>query len=203
MNPQQYQRLRELFLMAQDLPSAERDAWLARSCGNDRTLRRELGALLRDDAHESAFLETPLMGRPLEAVRMDPTLGQDAHTAALAGAPHLPGYRLLRVLGQGGMGVVYEAEQQEPVQRQVAIKVIRQALDSPEARARFVTERQTLARMNHPSIATVYGAGATADGRPYVVMERVEGTPVVRYCEAQGLGLRARIELFLSICLAV
>ncbi len=203
MTPERYERLRNLFIEAQDLAPSAREDWIVKACDGDRALQSELTALLRDDQRERAFLETPAVGRPL--ITINPNFGSAAVACAqaLSGAPELVGYRLLGVLGQGGMGVVYEAKQIEPVERDVAIKVIRAALDSPEARARFMMERQALARMNHPFIATVYDAGTAADGRPYVVMERVEGKPIASYCEAHELGLRARLQLFLEVCQAV
>ncbi len=112
-------------------------------------------------------------------------------------------YDLLEVLGEGGMGVVYLAEQREPIERRVALKVIKLGMDSKQVIARFESERQALALMNHPHIAKVLDAGTTKEGRPYFVMEYVEGTSITTYCNTQRLGARERLELMLPVCQAV
>jgi non-specific serine/threonine protein kinase/serine/threonine-protein kinase len=112
-------------------------------------------------------------------------------------------YRLLSVLGEGGMGAVYLAEQTEPLHRTVAVKLIRGWRTDPEALRRFAAERRALALMNHPHIAQVFDAGATGDGVPYFVMEHVEGEPITRYCDRKGLGARERIAVFLPLCAAI
>lgn len=117
--------------------------------------------------------------------------------------PHIGPYRILQVLGEGGMGVVYEAEETGPVRRRVAVKVMRAGLDSREVVARFETERQALAVMNHPGIARVLGAGTTTDGRPYFAMELVRGLPITRYCDTHRLSLEQRLELYIAVCHAV
>ena len=109
-------------------------------------------------------------------------------------------YRLLERIGQGGMGVVYRAEQLAPVQREVAVKLIKRGMDTEQVLARFESERQALALMSHPAIARVFDGGATADGRPFFVMEMVEGRPVTKHCDEQRLALDARIELFCEVC---
>ena len=112
-------------------------------------------------------------------------------------------YRLLRVLGEGGMGVVYLAEQLEPIRRTVALKLIKLGMDTREVVARFEAERQTLALMDHPNIASVLDAGATTDGRPYFVMEYAPGLPITDYCDANCLSTAARLQLFITVCSAV
>jgi eukaryotic-like serine/threonine-protein kinase len=112
-------------------------------------------------------------------------------------------YRILSVLGQGGMGLVYVAEQAEPVRRRVALKVIRAGMDSDEVVARFAAERQALAVMEHPNIAKVLDGGLTGDGRPYFVMELVKGVPITEYCDMNKLRTRARLSLFIEACHAV
>jgi serine/threonine protein kinase/formylglycine-generating enzyme required for sulfatase activity len=112
-------------------------------------------------------------------------------------------YRLLEVLGQGGMGVVYAAEQRAPIHRRVALKLVKRGMDSHEVLARFDSERQALALMNHPHIARVFDAGATADGRPYFVMELVVGVPITLFADEERLGTRERLEVFLQVCEAV
>ncbi len=112
-------------------------------------------------------------------------------------------YRLLDKLGEGGMGQVFRAEQSEPIQRTVALKVIKLGMDTASVIARFEAERQALAMMNHPNVARVLNAGATAEGRPYFVMELVKGEPITAYCDRHRLTTRERLELFMPVCHAV
>src|SRR5690348_10297349 len=112
-------------------------------------------------------------------------------------------YRILEVVGQGGMGVVYKAEQRSPIQRLVALKVIKLGMDTVEFIARFESERQALAMMNHPNVARVYDAAATETGRPYLVMEFVSGEPITVYCDRHQLNTRQRLELFIQACEAI
>lgn len=112
-------------------------------------------------------------------------------------------YRLIQEIGEGGFGIVYMAEQTEPVKRSVALKVLKPGMDTREVVARFEAERQTLALMNHPNIAQVYDGGATESGRPYFVMEMVKGTPLTRYCDEHALTIRQRLELFIEVLTAV
>ena len=112
-------------------------------------------------------------------------------------------YKLLEVVGEGGMGTVYLAQQQEPIRRLVALKLIKAGMDSRQVLARFEAERQALALMDHPNIAKVFDGGATPNGRPYFVMELVKGTPITKYCDEQRLALRDRLELFVQVCRAV
>ncbi|MEJ2239618.1 MAG: serine/threonine-protein kinase, partial [Gemmatimonadales bacterium] len=112
-------------------------------------------------------------------------------------------YRILQVLGEGGMGVVYEAEQMEPVRRRVALKVMKVGMDTRDVVARFEAERQALAVMEHPNIAQVFDAGASETGRPYFVMEAVRGVPLTEYCDRHRLSTRERLELFVPVCDAV
>jgi serine/threonine protein kinase/tetratricopeptide (TPR) repeat protein len=181
---------RSIFESAIDIAApAERAAYLERACGGDTALRHEVEALL--EAHQRLAGLASTLGGPAE------TAAGERPTAAIGP------YRLLRRLGQGGMGTVYLAEQTEPVQRQVALKVIRPGLDGEQVVARFEAERQALALMDHPNIARVLDAGATAEGQPYFVMELVEGLPLTRYCDEQRLTLRQRLELFVDVCRAV
>src|ERR1039458_7939041 len=112
-------------------------------------------------------------------------------------------YRTLRLLGEGGMGTVYLAEQREPIHRQVALKIIKHGLDSKEVIARFESERQALAMMDHPNIARVLDAGATESGVPYFAMEYVRGIPITEYCDRHRLSTRLRLELFCEVCHAI
>src|ERR1700733_60800 len=112
-------------------------------------------------------------------------------------------YQILRPLGEGGMGTVYLAEQREPIRRSVALKVVKLGMDTGQVLARFANERQALARMDHPNIARIFDAGATPKGRPYFVMEYIEGVPITQYCDAKGMAVGQRLELFLAVCRAV
>ena len=109
-------------------------------------------------------------------------------------------YEIVEVLGKGGMGIVYLAEQTEPVRRRVALKVVKRGMESSQVVARFATERQALAMMDHPAIAKVYDAGVAPDGRSYFVMERVEGVPITDYCDRHRLANRQRLDLFRRVC---
>jgi len=146
-------------------------------------------------------------GNPNESRTLDaPTTPLENPTAAGAGsqrgrmAPRVPGFELLERIGAGGMGEVWSAEQREGIHRRVAIKLIRPGMDSDKLLARFEAERQALALMDHPAIARVYGAGSSADGRPYIAMEMVTGVPIDSYCDRHRLDLRRRLELFLRVC---
>ena len=112
-------------------------------------------------------------------------------------------YRIIRILGQGGMGLVYEAEQLEPLRRAVALKVIRHGMDTRDVLARFDSERQALAVMDHPNTAKALDAGTTEAGLPYFVMELVQGLPIAEYCDANRLDTRGRLELFVAVCQGV
>ncbi len=112
-------------------------------------------------------------------------------------------YKLLQQIGEGGMGVVYMAEQQKPVRRRVALKIIKPGMDSRQVIARFEAERQALAMMDHPNIARVLDAGCTDSGRPYFAMELVQGIPITQYCDDKQLNTLERLELFIQVCRAV
>ena len=129
-------------------------------------------------------------------------------TVTLNPAPASPGtmigpYRLLRQIGEGGMGLVYHAQQTHPIRRDVALKLIKPGMDSRHVIARFESERQALALMEHPNIARVFDAGATSTGLPYFVMEFVDGVPITRYCDSARLTLKERIALFIPVCRAI
>src|SRR5215210_6561541 len=124
-------------------------------------------------------------------------------TSAPADGRRLGPYRLLELLGEGGMGSVYLADQHEPVRRRVALKLIKPGMDSAQVIARFEAERQALALMDHPNIAKVLDAGATSEGRPYFVMELVKGVPITAYCDQHHLTPRQRLELFVPVCQAL
>lgn len=115
----------------------------------------------------------------------------------------IEGYRIIKVLGEGGMGIVYLAEQQYPVQRPVALKIIKPGMDTKLVMARFEAEQQALARLDHPNIAHIYGGGTTELDRPYFVMEYIEGIPITDYCDHHKLTIKDRLGLFMQVCQAV
>ena len=187
-----WQRMWRLFHDAHALPAGERGEFLQRAAGNDVELRAEVEDLLTGIDAEPGFLSEP-----------PAAFGAASATAeALIGATIGP-YRVSRLIGEGGMGVVYEAEQDAPMRRRVAIKLIKPGMDTDHLLARFHAERQALAVMQHRNIAQVYDAGVTDAGRPYFVMELVDGTALDDYCGQRRLGVRARVRLFLAACDAV
>ncbi len=176
MSPERHLRAKEIFLAACELPLEKRAAYLDEVCGPDAPLRREVDDLLGFDQPTS---ESSTEHHPPERI----------------GAFHL-----LQKLGEGGMGEVWEAEQEGPVRRRVAFKVIKWGMDTKEVLARFESERQALALMNHPNIAKAYEAGSTDEGRPFFVMEYVRGIPLTDYCDSQRLSTRERLLLFVQVC---
>jgi serine/threonine protein kinase/Tfp pilus assembly protein PilF len=183
-----------LFADALQLPFSERLAFLERACGDDTNLRQRVEGLLR--SHDSAgdFLEKP----PPDTLESGPQ-------ASIGEKPgdRIGRYKLLEQIGEGGCGVVYLAEQEEPVHRRVALKVIRPGMDTKSVMARFEAERQALALMDHPNIAKVFDAGATESGRPYFVMELVRGVKITDYCDQNALTTEERLGLFVQVCRAV
>jgi serine/threonine protein kinase/WD40 repeat protein len=186
---------RNIFNGAMDIEDPiERSAYLDRACADDPALRQRIAALMNAHKPASSFLEHPLGGQ-VATLDLPPI-------AELPGAV-IGSYRLLQQIGEGGMGVVYMAEQTEPVRRRVALKIIKPGMDSHQVIARFEAERQALAMMDHQNIARVLDAGTTASGRPYFVMELVNGVPMTRYCDENKLTPRERLELFIPVCQAV
>src|ERR1700691_3309914 len=130
----------------------------------------------------------------------DPDRTRSTGTPGGAAAGQIGPYRLLQLLGEGGMGEVWLAEQKTPIHRTVALKLIKAGMDTKAVVARFESERQALALMDHPSIARVFDAGSTAEGRPYFVMEYVPGLPITEYCDKHRLTIKERLELFMQVC---
>jgi serine/threonine protein kinase len=181
-----------IFFAALDQPSpAERSSYLDAACGGNPDLRSRVEQLLA--AHDQAghFLG----GDDATAATTD---RQTERLGTLIGP-----YKLLQQIGEGGMGVVYMAEQEQPVRRKVAVKVIKAGMDTQQVIARFEAERQALAMMDHVNIARVLDAGATESGRPYFVMELVQGVPITKYCDDNQLTPRQRLELFVPVCQAI
>jgi eukaryotic-like serine/threonine-protein kinase len=188
-------RADEIFLAAVEKPTpAERAAYLDGACGDDAGLREQVQGLIKSHEQAGSFLEGPLFALPGTSDQI-----------ALTESPGtvIGPYRLLQIIGEGGMGTVYMAEQTQPVRRTVALKLIKAGMDSRQVLARFSAERQALALMDHPNIAKVFDAGTTHSGRPYFVMELVKGIPITRFCDERRLTTRERLELAIPVCQAV
>ncbi len=181
MNREQWSRLRQLFGELESIPEAERSAFIDREVAGDEELRAELVRVLAASATGHEFFAAPSTAR-------HGSIGP---------------YRLLEILGEGGFGVVYLAEQTHPIRRRVALKLIKPGMDTKQVIARFEAERRALALMDHPCIAQVHEAGETESGHPYFVMEYVDGIPLTTYCDREKLRIPERLELFLQVCDAI
>ena len=189
----------EIFEQAIALPSREaRENFLLGACGQNRELRRSVDELLAafNDAGKLDFLKADDRSREDQTVLGDAPLHEGPGTV-------IGRYKLLQQIGEGGMGVVYMAEQEEPVRRRVALKVIKLGMDTRQIVARFEAERQALAMMDHPNIARVLDGGATETGRPYFVMELVHGVPITEFCDKNKLPAKERLGLFVQVCQAI
>jgi serine/threonine protein kinase len=195
-----------LFEAARNLPSAaSRRAFLDEACAGEPELRARIEALLEAGAEaenffkDAARFDLPSPGDPVEP-------GENRHTefpVAEDIGTRISHYKLLQQIGEGGGGVVYMAEQEQPVRRRVALKIIKLGMDTKSVIARFEAERQALALMDHPNIARVFDAGATDKGRPYFVMELVRGVKITEYCDQNNLDTLQRLDLFIQICSAI
>jgi WD40 repeat protein/serine/threonine protein kinase len=179
--------------------AAEKEAYLEEACDGDEPLRKRVQALLRAHAEAESFFGPATPGS---------TEGGNGSTQILGAVTEQVGdqigrYKLLQKVGEGGCGVVYMAEQEEPVRRRVALKVIKLGMDTKSVVARFEAERQALAMMDHPNIAKVLDAGASETGRPYFVMELVRGIKMTEYCDKNNLSTRDRLDLFIQVCQAI
>ena len=190
-----FEQLREIFLVAVEQRSPEQwEEYLDQACGDDQRLRRQVAGLLK--AHEA---EGSLLDGCSAVIDETALFGPIPEACGTAIGP----YKLMEQIGEGGMGVVYVAEQQVPVRRKVALKVIKPGMDTRQVIARFEAERQALAMMDHPNIAKIFDGGVTESGRPYFVMELVRGVPITEYCDGERLSIRERLELFVLVCRAV
>src|SRR6266508_3725868 len=183
----------DIFLNAREIADpVERATFLTQACGADSNLRSRVEALVRDADEAQAFF------------------GAEDNLPGMVAAPLTEGpgtvigrYKLLEKIGEGGMWVVYMAEQREPVIRKVALKIIKLGMDTRQVVARFEAERQALALMDHPNIAKIHDGGATDTDRPYFVMDLVQGLPITRFCDEANLSTRDRLDLFLDVCSAI
>jgi serine/threonine-protein kinase len=193
---ERWQRIGEIFAAAMERPPAERGRYVAETCGGDAELQREVNSLL-ESADSAGDYFANLAGRagipPVEDAGFESQVGK-----------RIGNYRLVGLLGRGGMGVVYLAERDDAqFEKRVALKLLPLGMDSDESRQRFRLERQILARLEHPGIARLLDGGVTEDGTPYYVMEYVAGTPIDGYCDAHRLTIDRRLDLFLKVCDAV
>ena len=187
MSSVDHRLVEQLFGRAADLPADQRDAFLTTECGDNASLRNEIEDLLSRRANiDDDFLQSPFDNTSSDESDLKPgdTIGKK--------------YKLGRVLGEGGLGVVWLAEQPRPVRRDVALKIVKLGMDSKEVVARFEAERNALTLMDHPSIAHIYDAGITDRGRPYFVMEYVHGVPITDFCDSEQLNTAERLQLFIE-----
>jgi eukaryotic-like serine/threonine-protein kinase len=186
-----------------DLPEEEREAHLDRVCGDDPELRRDVERMLEACILSEEHFDQPVVRGPGVAEAWAEEAGEEDRDR-LAPGDRLGAYRVVELLGRGGMGAVYLAERADGAfDRKVALKVVKRGMDTDEILDRFRTEREILARLQHPHIATLLDGGVTAGGLPFLVMELVEGEPIDRWCDHQQLDVRARLDLFLAVCDAV
>jgi eukaryotic-like serine/threonine-protein kinase len=187
VTPERWKKVREVFDRAIEESTSHREAFVRRACADQVDLREEVLSLLRSHSEAVSLLDQPLV-EPADDAPPD----------------RVGPYRVLRRLGRGGMGAVYLAHRDDDAyEQQVAVKILHRGMDTAELVRRFRVERQILAGLDHPGIARLLDGGSTEDGRPYLVMEYVDGVPLDRYCATAGLGLDARLALFLKVCAAV
>ena len=184
-----------VFTEALRLPIEARDRYLSEACKADGEFRRRVEALLQAYEQAGDFLGRSAAERPPKAVQVLPFAEKPGN--------RIGRYKLLQQIGEGGCGVVYMAEQEEPVRRRVALKIIKPGMDTKSVIARFEAERQALALMDHANIAKIFDAGATDSGRPYFVMELVRGVKITEYCDLHSLTTDDRLKLFVQVCQAV
>jgi serine/threonine-protein kinase len=188
------QKARSLFLAAvEDVAPDQWGVFLEEACAGNLELRRRVEILLRAHQVSNSLFDSPA---PAVVATVDDPITERPGTV-------IGPYKLMEQIGEGGMGLVFVAEQQQPVRRMVALKVIKPGMDTRQVIARFEAERQALAIMDHPNIAQVHDGGTTPTGRPYFVMELVKGVPITEYCDQNQVPIRERLELFLHVCQAV
>jgi serine/threonine-protein kinase len=196
MPQSEWHKVEELFQAALDVPTGQRRAWLVERCGEDAELCGEVESLLAAEKASAGFLPRANLARAAGALLSD--AGRE-RTVERIGR-----YKILREVGRGGMGVVYLAEREDgEFSQRVAVKLVKRGLDTEDILRRFRNERQILASLHHPNIAQLFDGGETEDGRPYFVMEYVEGLPLLRYCEERGLSIVERLKMFRRVCAAV
>ncbi len=191
MADEHWDRMWEIFHAALDRRPEDRMAFVQSCCSGDLALRREIEELLKSHSHTEHYLEqNPGLNALISTAEREAMIGQVIDNR----------YRIRSIIGVGGMGVVYQCEQERPIRRTVAIKLVKTGMDTASVIARFDAERQAMAELDHPNIARLYDAGAIEDGRPYFVMEYVSGVPITEYCDNYRLSLGKRLELFIQTC---
>lgn len=197
-----YSEVKTIFVAALELEGDARESFVHDQCGDDDDLRAQVQDMLRqyDTRDDESLVAIDWAGQIADSSAETSSEGRLADARAALIGTEIGPYTLLEEIGVGGMGVVYRAEQHEPLHREVAIKLVRAGLSRDEVIMRFEVERQALAVMNHPNVARAYDAGTSPDGRPYFVMEYVPGTPITEYCDEHRLGIEARLRLFLDVC---
>jgi len=201
MDDTSWKRAKQVFHEALEKTEPGRTGVVEAACGEDRELRAQVEAMLAAHDEAGEFLSSPTAEEATAVSRAATTMSA-SQPSEKPGATIGP-YKLLQVIGEGGFGVVYMAEQEQPVRRRVALKVIKLGMDTKQVIARFEAERQALALMEHPNIARVLDAGATDTGRPYFVMDLVKGITITEYCDSNRLSTRERLDLFVDVCSAV
>ena len=190
-----FEKIELIFLEALEKETeSERIAYLNKACRNDFSLRSEVEALLKGHFRTDSFVKGPLL---YPQVSLEDTSILETPGTVIGR------YKLLEKIGEGGMAVVYMAEQREPIHRRVALKIIKLGMDTKSVIARFEAERQALAMMDHPNIAKIHDNGATETGRPYFVMDLVPGVCITEYCDKNRLSIKERLNLFISVCSAI
>jgi serine/threonine protein kinase len=190
------ERGQAIFDGALQLPLAQRTAYIEQACGNDSGLCRQIQAMLDANEKAGSFLDSPAISKETKTIALSFPVTEKP-------GDKIGRYKLLQQLGEGGCGIVYMAEQEEPVRRRVALKVIKLGMDTKSVIARFEAERQALAMMDHPNIAKVLDAGATDTGRPFFVMELVRGIKITDYCDQNKLSTEDRLKLLIQVCHAI
>jgi tRNA A-37 threonylcarbamoyl transferase component Bud32 len=185
-----WSRVKQILGDALELPASKRAAFLTEACGSDQELRQEVEALLAISADVDDFIEKPALAQ------------SDDWLSGLIGSRIGP-YRIMELLGEGGMGAVYRAVRDDDFQQQIAIKLVKRGMDTNAILRRFRAERRILARLDHPNICKLLDGGVTDDGLPYFVMEYLQGTPIQTYCRERKLSINERLNLFIQVCAAV
>lgn len=194
MTPAEWSAVKEILSEALECPPAERSAYLDKACGGNPELRRRVESLVEADEKTWSLLEAPAAASSSLTTSIRPP----------AAGERIGAYEILREIGHGGMGIVYLARRaDQQFEKHVAIKVARAGIAGDPLERRFRSERQIIANLDHPNIARLLDGGSTPDGRPYLVMEYVEGQPLTQWCDAHALGVRERLEIFLEVCAAV
>jgi eukaryotic-like serine/threonine-protein kinase len=199
---------KSIFLEALDIESSEdRTAFIESACRGDAALFASVTALIREHDRDDNPVDTPIVatsdGRPFADVKTESYVAMNHSFSGQALGTMIGPYKLMEQIGEGGFGLVYVADQQSPIRRRVALKIIKPGMESREVLTRFEAERQAIALMDHPNIARVYDAGVTESAQPYFVMELVRGVPLTEYCDGHQLDISERLKLFVDICNAV